>query len=165
MDRKILLIALAAIIFLVLVLRDGSDDSKQDVEVAESVETVKPALRQEASKPPYEIVIDAWLTSWSEAQTESVRGTCLKEPGCDPNKYTPSARPQTTFGWNGAARISSTADWARGPRYWVTANGRNVLIYLEGNRVVGAYLETDDGGRRNICRDDECTPRHLRQSQ
>ena len=99
--------------------------------------------------------INAWLTAWSESQAASVRETCRSEPGCNPDQYLPSARPQTSFGWDGASRIEPTADWAQGPRYHATANGRTALIYLRDGRVVSVYLMTD-GGRRHLCREEEC---------
>ena len=112
----------------------------------------------QVGQEPLRPVIDGWLTGWSTAQAASVRETCEKDPGCDPSKYTPEARPETSFGWDGAQSIEKTADWARGPRYWVQANGRRVLLYLENERVLGAYIETPDGGRNSICRDAECYP-------
>lgn len=100
--------------------------------------------------------VDKWLIGWSTAQAASVRETCESDPNCDPHKYTPEARPETTFGWDGAERVERIVDWAEGARYRVRANGRVVLLYMRGDQVVGAYIETPDGGRSNICRDDDC---------
>ena len=113
----------------------------------------------QVDSPPtgeYPPVLASWLTEWSRAQAASVRETCRAEPGCDPSDYEPEARPATTFGWDGPQRVEKVADWARGPRYRVEANGRTVLMYLEDNAVVGVYLLTVDGGRRNLCRDEAC---------
>lgn len=81
----------------------------------------------------------------------------MAEPGCDPDEYLPSARPATTYGWDGASRIEPTADWAEGPRYNVLANGRDALVYLREGQVVSVY-STVGGTRRNICRDEACWP-------
>ena len=120
----------------------------------------EPAGNEVVVQPPstnnYPPVLSAWLTGWSGRQTASVQETCRSEPGCDPNEYTPEARPETTFGWNGPQQVEKIEDWASGPRYRVVANGRTVLMYLEGGAVVGVYLMTADGGRRNLCRDDAC---------
>lgn len=102
-------------------------------------------------------VIDEWLIGWSIAQANSVQETCEQDPGCNPSQYAPEAQPTTTFGWDGAENIEQTADWARGPRYWVHANGRRVLLYLEDNRVTGAYMNRN-GVRTSLCRSDECYP-------
>ena len=110
-----------------------------------------------AEPDPTREAIDDWLIGWSTAQASSVQESCEQDPGCDPSQYAPEARPETTFGWDGAESVEPTADWARGPRYWVQANGRRVLLYLEGNRITGAYTEPD-GMRTNLCRDDECYP-------
>jgi len=103
-------------------------------------------------------VIDNWLVRWSTAQTASARASCMKDAACNPADYVPQARPETTFGWNGARSIERIPDWAKGPRYWVEANGRRVLLYFDGNRIVGAYIETADGGRSNICGERSCNP-------
>lgn len=110
---------------------------------------------QTESSPDHE-AINEWMLSWSRAQAASVRESCLEEPGCDPAEYEPEAQPVTSFGWNGASSITPTADWAEGPRYHARANGRTVLVYLRNHTVASVYLMTDDGGRRNICRDAEC---------
>lgn len=113
----------------------------------------------QVESPPtgeYPPVLASWLTEWSRRQAASVQETCRAEPGCDPSDYEPEARPATTFGWDGPQSVEKVADWARGPRYRVEANGRTVLIYLENNVVVGVYLITPDGGRRNLCRDEAC---------
>ena len=124
-----------------------------------SVLTLPLSASGQVGQPPtsgYPPVIASWLTNWSRAQAVSVQETCRAEPGCDPKSYEPEARPETTFGWDGPQRVEKVADWARGPRYRVVANGRTVLMYLENNVVVGVYLITADGGRRNLCRDDGC---------
>ena len=110
----------------------------------------------QVTQDPVRSAIDEWLTAWSTSQAASVREICEREPGCDPSKYTPEARPETSFGWDGAQSIEKTADWARGPRFWVQANGRRVLLYLENGRVTSAYFEAPDGVRKNICRGEAC---------
>ena len=105
---------------------------------------------------PTPAAIGIWLTSWSTAQAASIRATCEQESGCDPSRYMPDARPETTFGWDGPQRVERIADWARGPRYRVRANRRNILIYLESGNVVSVDLVTSDGGSRNLCRDQAC---------
>ena len=120
--------------------------------------TEVPSPEAEVTPDPARATIDAWVIGWSAAQTASVRETCEQDPGCDSSQYTPEARPETTFGWDGAQEIERIEDWAKGPRYRVRANDRTVLIYLDPDKVVGAYLITSDGGRRNICRDEDCTP-------
>jgi hypothetical protein len=104
----------------------------------------------------YPSSIDSWLTEWSTRQAASTQETCRAEPGCDPDEYAASARPETSFGWDGAQSVQQTEDWARGPRYQVTANGRSVLMYLEEGDVVSVFLNTSDGGRTNLCRDGSC---------
>jgi hypothetical protein len=111
-----------------------------------------------APPDPARTAINAWLTAWSTAQAASVRETCEREVGCDARRYLPEARPETTFGWDGAQRIERIDDWARGPRYRVQANGRTTLIYLQGTSVVGVDFLAPDGSRRNICRDSACNP-------
>jgi hypothetical protein len=74
-------------------------------------------------------------------------------------KYLSTARPETSFGWDGAQTITRTEDWAEGPRYRARANGQTLLLYLQGDKVVGAYVDTDSGQRRNICRNADCYSR------
>lgn len=112
----------------------------------------------ETERDTIQIAINEWLTGWSASQAASVREICETDPDCDPTEYTPEARPETSFGWDGAESVEQIADWARGPRYRVRAHGRSVLLYLEGGRVVGAYIETPEGGRRNLCRENDCYP-------
>lgn len=107
---------------------------------------------------PDEQAIHDWLTVWSRAQAAEVRRVCREEPGCDPAEYEDERRPETTFGWSGATSIRQIQDWARGPRFEVEANGREVLIYLENHRVVGAYSDPPNTPRRAICRDTDCYP-------
>ena len=132
----------------------GDDQPPQETQLLEPAIVPAPTPKPD----PTRAAIGAWLTAWSSAQTASVRATCEQESGCDPSQYTPTARPETTFGWDGPQRIERIDDWARGPRYRVQANGRTVLMYLEGGNVVSVYLLTSDGGRRSICRDQGCDP-------
>lgn len=114
--------------------------------------------KQQPVADPAKVAIDAWLTGWSKAQASSVQATCRAEPGCDPNKYNPSSKPETSFGWDGATSMERIEDWAKGLRYHVIANGNSLLIYLDNNRVVGVYALTSDGGRSVVCRDAKCAP-------
>lgn len=100
--------------------------------------------------------IDQWLIGWSTAQAASMRETCDLELGCDPSQYLPQARPATTFGWSGASSVKAAPNWAQGPRATVVANRRSVLMYFKEGVVVGVYLFTSDGGRRNLCRNEAC---------
>ena len=109
-----------------------------------------------SSAANYPSSIDSWLTEWSTRQATSIQETCRAEPECDPDEYAASARPETSFGWDGAQSVQQTEDWARGPRYQVTANGRSVLMYIEEGDVVSVDLYTSDGGRTNLCRDNSC---------
>ncbi len=99
-------------------------------------------------------VIDLWLTHWSKSQAKEFRRLCKDDSACKA-RNADAARPKTSFGWNGSQEIRPTANWARGRRYWVTANNRSVLLYLEGDRVDGAYFE-EDGMRTNLCRGSSC---------
>jgi hypothetical protein len=119
-------------------------------------ETEAPSAVHPATPDPDHAAIDAWLTSWSTAQAASVRETCAGEQGCDPTRYEPSARPETSFGWDGAQSVNRIADWARGPRYEVVANARRLLVYLESGSVTGVHMTDPDGTRRAICRDADC---------
>ena len=100
--------------------------------------------------------IATWLIKWSGLQAASTQETCRAETGCDPAQYEPSARPETSFGWDGPQSVEKIADWARGPRYRVRANGRSVLMYLEDGEVITVDMLGADGGRTNLCRDGSC---------
>ena len=141
--KKTLLLALALIAV-------GCADTGQSDTASDGPE------RGRAVEASYPSSIDSWLTEWSTRQAASVQEICRAEAGCDPDEYAASARPETSFGWDGAQSVQRIEDWARGPRYQVTANGRSVLIYLEEGDVVGVDLNTSDGGRTNISRDDSC---------
>jgi hypothetical protein len=106
-----------------------------------------------AETPP---AIDAWLTGWSEGQAGSIRETCEQDPQCDSSQYLPEARPETSFGWDGADAVEQIDDWADGPRYQVEANGRTIIMYLRDGEIVGVDLMMPSGERRNLCRDEEC---------
>ena len=100
--------------------------------------------------------INAWITSWSDRQAAEFVRLCRGESGCDTTEYVPAARPETSFGWDSATSITRTDDWARGPRYHATANGRRLLLYLEGDRVVGVFFWDDTGLRRTVCQNEDC---------
>jgi hypothetical protein len=137
-----------------------SDADEPPTTAQEAAEITPAQPDQVPAAPPVDpahAAINEWLTGWSTAQAASMRATCEKEPGCDPKKYTPEARPETSFGWNGAQDIKRNEDWAKGPRYRVVANGRALLVYLDNLKVVGVYMITSDT-RTNICRDAECEP-------
>lgn len=129
---------------------DSTAQQTSPVPVVQSSPVASPA-------DPAQTAINKWLTSWSKAQASSARETCEKEAGCDPAKYAPEARPETSFGWDGAQSIQRIEDWAKGPRYQVAANGRTLLVYLEGLKIVGVYMLADDS-RTNVCRDAACAP-------
>ena len=95
--------------------------------------------------------IDAWVTGWSERQAAEMRRLCEAAADCTPT----ADRPETSFGWAGTSSAVRTDDWARGPRYNVVANGRPLLVYLEGGAVVSVY-STAGGGRNTVCTEVSC---------
>jgi hypothetical protein len=133
---------------LISVLGDGGDDGP-------TTTPVEPRAAVPAA-PTYPAAIDDWFTRWSTAQAASLQETCRGESGCDPSEYAPSARPGTSFGWDGAQSVNRIEDWARGPRYNATANGRRVLIYMENGAVTTVDMLGGDGSRTNLCRDGSC---------
>jgi hypothetical protein len=83
---------------------------------------------------PARATADEWLAAWS------------------------GAHPETSFGTAGSESVEASADWAEGPRYWVHAGGRRVLLYYRDSRVVGALLEDDTGFRTRLCHEADCYP-------
>ena len=133
MSKKTLYILLGFAVFFTFVVLSNKDSEPTSNQTPSTAEV---------DQDPAQATIDAWLTAWSTAQASSVRETCEQEPGCDPGQYAPEARPETSFGWDGAQAIERIDDWARGPRYVVQANGRTLIVYLEDNPITGVYLTT-----------------------
>lgn len=130
----------------------GCADTSEDTPATETNDAVQAleAIQQEITAE--QRGIDAWLVGWSKKQSASIREQCSSGAlACDPASYLPEARPETTFGWDGASEVTRTTDWARGRRYWVEAGGRRVLLYLEGGQVASAYMDPPGQPRRNLC--------------
>lgn len=146
-----------AVVAVLMMMFGGEED---EPELADSTTGIRSsaAVARPAPPPanPDHEAINAWLTGWSERQAASARETCSNEAGCDPSRYEPAARPETTFGWGGASGFERIEDWAQGPRYWVTANGQRALVYLQDRDIASVHLGLPDGGRRTLCRNVEC---------